>query len=289
MPPPAPFVVFTDLDGALLARTTFAADAAADALDALSRAQIPLVFCSSKTRAEIELLQQRLDVHHPFIAENGGALYIPDGYFTFDVPYARPSTSGYLVVQYGRPYGDVVQALSRAARRARVPVLGFNEMSVEDVARVCGLPLLSARLAKLRDYSEPFRIVASTRGARRQLEHALNAEGFGCAAGGLFDLAGFHRDQGLPVRMLTTLYRRSMGRARTVGLGDGFDDVPLLRRVDLPVVVAGNSPERSAQLLGSVPHAVVTRTAGPAGWAEQIFDILTRATIVGSDAIQGAE
>jgi mannosyl-3-phosphoglycerate phosphatase len=281
MPHAVPFVVFTDLDGTLLDGTTFAADAAVDAIGALSRAQIPLVFCSRKTRAEIELLQQRLDVHHPFIAENGGALYIPDGYFTFDVPYARPSTSGYIVVQYGRPYAEVVQALSRAARRARVPVLGFNEMSVEDVARVCELPLLSARLAKLREYSEPFRIVASARSARRQLEHALNAEGFACSAGGPFDLAGFHRDQGLPVRMLITLYRRSMGRARTVGLGDGFDDVPLLRRVDMPVVVTGTSPERSAQLLGSVPHAVVTRAAGPAGWAQQIIEILTQATADG--------
>ena len=80
-----------------------------------------------------------------------------------------------------------------------------------------------------------------------------------------------------------------MGRARTVGLGDGFDDVPLLRRVDLPVVVAGNSPERSAPLLGSVPRAVVTRTTGPAGWAEKIIDILTQGTVGGSDAIQGAE
>lgn len=116
MPPPVPVVVFADLDGTLLDRTTFAADAAADAIGALSRARIPLVFCSRKSRAEIELLQQRLDVHHPFIAENGGALHIPDGYFTFDVPYARPSTSGY--------------------------------------------------------------------------EHALNAEGFGCSAGSLFDRSG---------------------------------------------------------------------------------------------------
>ena len=287
MIPSVPLIVFTDLDGTLLDSTTSSADAAADALRVLSRAEVPLVFCSSKTRAEIQLLQQELHVHHPFIAENGGALYIPERYFEFDVPYGRSSVSGYTVIQFGRPYGEVTEKLRRASRRSRIPVMSFNEMSVEDVARECGLPLLSARLAKLREYSEPFRIVAAVPGMRQRLQQAVNAEGLGCSAGSLFDLAGFHKDQGLPVRMLTTLYRRAIGPAQTVGLGDAIDDLPLLRRVDLPVVVDGNPS--SAELLASVPRAVPTRMSGPAGWAERVTDIVERAMVGGQSAIQGVE
>jgi len=278
MAPSLRLVIFTDLDGTLLDPATSSADAAGSALVALSRREIPLVFCSSKTRAEILLVQQQLNVRHPFIAENGGALFIPDGYFRFQVPWARPDTSGYIVVQYGRSYTAVVTALATAARRARVPVVAFNEMSVEDVARVCGLSLLSARLAKLREYTEPFRIVAGEPDMRRRLRHALNAQGLDCVAGNSFDLAGFHRDQGLAVRMLITMYRRTVGPMRTVGLGDALDDLPLLHRVDLPVVVAG-SDARSSQLLASVPRAEPTKTPGPAGWAEHVLEIVARAAL----------
>ena len=287
MIPSVPIVIFTDLDGTLLDSTTSSAQAVADALHVLSRAHVPLVFCSSKTRAEIQLIQQELHVHHPFIAENGGALYVPEGYFEFDIPYGRSPIAGYTVIQFGRSYGDVVEGLDRASRRSGVPVLGFNEMSVEDVARECGLPLLSARLAKLREYSEPFRIVSSAPRMRLRLQQALNADGVGCSTGSLFDVAGFHKDQGLPVRMLTTLYRRAFGHSQTVGLGDAIDDLPLLRRVDLPVVVDG-SPS-SAELLASVPRAVPTRTSGPAGWAEHVTEIVTRALKGGQNAIQGVE
>jgi len=269
-------IVFSDLDGTLLDHDSYSAGAAADALELLARTGIPLVFCSSKTRGEIQLVQQELNIQHPFVAENGGALYVPAGYFAFAVPHARVS-SGYDVIQYGRPYEEVVEALGRASRRARIPVLGFNDMSVEDIARECRLPLLRARLAKSREYDEPFRILQTGNDVRRQLERALVAEGLGCSAGGRFDHAGGHVDKSMPVRLLTTLYQRSMGPVRTVGLGDAANDLPLLRQVDVPVVVRGDSGVESARLLASVPRAVPTRARGPAGWSESIIAIVAQA------------
>lgn len=269
-------VVFSDLDGTLLDGATYSAAAAADALALLARARVPLVFCSSKTRAEIRVVQQELGVHHPFVAENGGALYIPAGYFGVDVSHARVS-SGYDVIQYGRPYREVVEALGRASRRARIPVTGFSEMSVEDVARECGMTLLRAGLAKLREYDEPFRIRESGSDVRRRLVRALNAEGLRCSAGSRFDHAGAHADKGLPVRLLTILYQRSMGPVRTIGLGDAANDVPLLRQVDVPVVVRGASGDESARVLARVPGAVPTRATGPTGWCESVIAIMAEA------------
>jgi mannosyl-3-phosphoglycerate phosphatase len=271
----SPVVIFSDLDGTLLDPATGSADAAIDAIGMLAHAHIPLVFCSSKTRAEIQFLQQELGVHHPFIAENGGALYIPEGYFAFDVPWGRPSSSGFIIIHYGRPYGEVVEKFGRAARRARVPVLGFNEMSVNDVAQECSLTLLSARLAKLREYSEPFRVTDTTAASRRRLEHAMVTEGLASCAGSPFDLACMHKDQGLPVRMLISLYRRAMGHAQTVGLGDALDDVPLLQRVDTPVIVRRQTDVQMVDLLTRLPRAVVTHTSGPGAWADEVTRIVT--------------
>jgi mannosyl-3-phosphoglycerate phosphatase len=42
-----PFIVFSDLDGCLLDRRTYSAEAARPAVEALADAGVPLVLCSS--------------------------------------------------------------------------------------------------------------------------------------------------------------------------------------------------------------------------------------------------
>ncbi len=53
----------------------------ADAIRNLQSLDIPIVFCSSKTRAEQQVYREELGINAPFIVENGGAVYIPKDYF----------------------------------------------------------------------------------------------------------------------------------------------------------------------------------------------------------------
>ena len=82
-------IVFTDLDGSLLDSTTYSFKAATPALNALREQGIPLVLVSSKTRAEMEPLRQRLGHCDPFIVENGGAVFVPHGLFDFPLERMR--------------------------------------------------------------------------------------------------------------------------------------------------------------------------------------------------------
>ena len=75
-------VIYTDLDGTLLDHETYSFDAARQALDRLQAQAIPLIFCTSKTRSETEMWRARMQNAHPFIVENGGALFVPAGYFS---------------------------------------------------------------------------------------------------------------------------------------------------------------------------------------------------------------
>jgi predicted mannosyl-3-phosphoglycerate phosphatase (HAD superfamily) len=53
-------VIFTDLDGALLDRETYSFEPALPALRFIKEKKIPLIFVSSKTRAEIEGYRKKL-------------------------------------------------------------------------------------------------------------------------------------------------------------------------------------------------------------------------------------
>ena len=82
-------VIFTDLDGTLLDARNYSWRAAQPALDQLRRRRVPVVFCTSKTRAEILPLREELRNADPFVAENGGAIYVPRSYFPFPLPAVK--------------------------------------------------------------------------------------------------------------------------------------------------------------------------------------------------------
>ncbi len=151
MKPQRRLVVVTDVDGCLVDHATYSHAASDPAIARLKAAGIPVILCSSKTRAELERLQQELGLTAPFVAENGGALYVPAGVFPFPVPGAR-EVAGYEVLEFGRRHEEVLAILSRTAARLGIEITTFSAMSVQAVAEDCGLSLAQARLAKLREY-----------------------------------------------------------------------------------------------------------------------------------------
>ncbi len=271
----SPFlVVITDLDGTLLDNDTYSCDAAREALDALASADVPVIACSSKTHAEIAAIQRELAIDHPFICENGGALFIPTEYFPM-VPAGARRVAGGFNVEFGSPYLDVVEALHATAARQRVTVVGFSDMSVDEVARVCDLSPERAQLAKLREYDEPFRLVDSTPAARTRLRAALHVRGFRSTRGDRFDHVTGGTDKGVPLATLRALYQRYYGDpVLTVGFGDCLNDVPLLANVDVPVIVRNRSTVITSRMSAVLPSARVTRLPGGPGWSEAIFDVL---------------
>ena len=266
-------VVMTDVDGCLVDRVTRSHAAADAALDRLKQARVPVVLCSSKTRAELERLRQELGLSDPFISENGGALFAPVGAFPFALTGAV-GRDAHEVVEFGKPHREVLEVLKRVAAREGVPVSTFSDMSVQDVADDCGLSLAAARLAKLREYDEPYRVAASDPSARSRLCRALRSAGLRCANGGRYDHVTSGANKGLAAVFLRRCYERQWGHVTTVGLGEAVNDVELLRAVDVPVIVRGPDAEATAALAAQIRGAVVTAAVGPAGWSEAVVAIL---------------
>ena len=81
-------LIFSALEGALVDPRTGSFADAEEALSELERRKIPLVLLTPRTRAEIEPMRRKLGHNHPFITENGGGIFFPDGYFNLQIPGA---------------------------------------------------------------------------------------------------------------------------------------------------------------------------------------------------------
>jgi mannosyl-3-phosphoglycerate phosphatase len=232
-------------------------DRARPALRLLAERRIPLVLCSSKTRSEVEFYRERLDNRDPFVVENGGAVYVPRDYFAFGFDHDR-ATADYLVIELGAPYETLVRALGELKRKTGIPLRGFSDMTVQEVAARCGLPLCQAAQAKRREYDEPFLI------PRQDAVAAV------MAAADLSVTQGdrFHHisasDKGRAVSVLMDLFKCSRPDALSVGIGDTLNDLPLLEAVDVPILVQVDDGGYDSRI--AVPRLRYAEGVGPAGW-----------------------
>ncbi|APV44384.1 mannosyl-3-phosphoglycerate synthase [Dehalogenimonas formicexedens] len=269
---PAQKVVFTDLDGTLLHPSTYTYAPALDSLRRLQSLNIPIVFCSSKTRAEQIELRQELSINDPFIVENGSAIFIPKDYFHLPFSYDRIAND-YQGIELGMGYEVLKLKLAAILETVRAKLLdnvwagslsvrAFGDISVEDVARETGLGLKAAAAAKQREYSETLKI----HGSRQAVEYLLNEvkkSGLSYAFGGRFYTITGGNDKGKAVKVLTELYKLNRGQVYTVGIGDSENDAKMLAAVDRPILVQ-NRELRWAKF--KLPSLNFARGVGPEGW-----------------------
>lgn len=266
-------IIFTDLDGTLLDHATYRWQAAEPALRRLRLLGIPVVLCTSKTRAEVLPLRKELGLRDPFVVENGGAVCIPRNYFPFALPTARVE-AGFQVLELGLRYSNLVRALDEAAKTSGVKVRGFSHMSEKEVAARCGLNRATARLARKREYDEPFLLETGTPKQKERFFRWLQQRGLRWREGGRFCHVMGDNDKGAAVGRLIDLYRQQYGDIRTVGLGDSPNDLDFLRLVDCSVLVAGPDGRHDLELRAKLTQPRLAAGAGPVGWNEALLELL---------------
>ncbi|MEP7309177.1 MAG: hypothetical protein ABJA98_27045 [Acidobacteriota bacterium] len=262
-------VVFADPDTLRGGRHSSLAETR-EALDGLTDRGVAVVLWGNETRAEMELIRDDLDVQHPFISESGGGLFLPVGCFTEAPAHAR-AFAGYDVLDFGRPYPVVAAALHAVANKLKIDVNGFSGRSVEDVANDCRLSLAQARLATLREYDEPFRIVDANPAVQGRLFEGLRRAGFRCFTHEAHHHVTGVKDKTESIRTLTSMYRRQCHDVLTVGLARDPDERGLLQAVDVPLVILGESAN-AARLLRKIPTARLTDDCGPRALGKTIWD-----------------
>ena len=272
-------LIFTALEGALVDPHTDSFAGAEEALSELDRRKIAFILLTSRTREEIEPIRRKMGHNHPFVTENGGGIFFPDGYFSLRIP-GSVRVARYLSVAQGQPYAEVCEALDDIAEECAVGVAGFHHMSLREIADNTGLHPRSAELARAREFDEPFYFTSADDKAIARFVETARARGFDTRRGPTFWHFSAKCDAARAVRSLAQLFREATHiKLRLVGIGAGEVDLLWLRAVDHAVLLpdsreAPKPSEHPQENPGRTRSIVMGDAPGAAGWSKAILNII---------------
>jgi mannosyl-3-phosphoglycerate phosphatase len=224
---------------------------------ALDHRGIPAVFLTSRTRLQMDEPRRKLSHTHPFIAEDGCGVFLPEDYFHLRPDSSTSRPRGTATVRLGRftclPIAELQPAASEAleslAEETGVSVVPLRSLPPRELAQNTNLPLREAELARQRDFDELFffagaseRDIAKFQAAASERKVQLRQRGV------LWSLA-----IGASVRRcvsdLSKLYDRALrSHARTIGIATPGQEAALFAACDRAI------------LLTDSPHSVPDRT-----------------------------
>ncbi|OZG74656.1 mannosyl-3-phosphoglycerate phosphatase [Hahella sp. CCB-MM4] len=283
-------LISTDLDGTLLDHHNYSAAAAEHELEVLRRLNVPCILNTSKTFAELIDLRPQLQHTDAFIVENGAAVYIPkDSSQGTKAPFERNIAE--LAKQECLEETDRFWRKAFAPKRARMIDIiqelrdgyrftGFSDMTVQDVMDLTGLAETQARQAMQREYTEPL-LWQDSPAALKKFANELADMDLQIQRGGRFAHVMGLSDKSQAMLWVADLYSKICGDSViTMALGDGQNDVGMLSKADIPVVV--RSPAHPPPQVPGRNDAWLTEHTGPEGWAEAIRKALDRLGYTGT-------
>lgn len=261
-------LVFTDLDGSLLDHETYSFEPARPLLAQLASAGIPVVPVTSKTRVEIESLRLQMNNQHPFIVENGAAVFMPQDYFATPPPGAEPVRE-YWVKAFSEPRQRWLDMLQTLQSQFAGEFVHFHATGPAGIARMTGLSLEQAALANQRDYSEPVKWLGSS-ARREEFIGAIAARGGRCLQGGRFLTIAGDCDKGRALKWLRDVFCQSwqVTAVNDIAAGDSDNDVAMLEAAGSALLV--RSPAHNFPQLRRDRDTLKSTYFGPNGWVEGV-------------------
>ena len=268
-------VIYTDLDGTLLDHHTYAFDEALGTIKALKDRGIPIIPCTSKTRAETVSLMQAIGIDGPMIIENGAAIWVPRDW-GLECPKGADSHADGWCHSFGPSRGMIRRQLAILNIEWGNRYQSLCDLSDKQVAAVTGLDLEGAARAKQREHCETL-IWLGTPADRKAFAQQVETLDMRCVQGGrcVHVLAS-----GGKAEAVSWLHRKICSErpgfdgAISLSAGDAENDVEMLEVTDFALLV--RSPVNEMLSVRRQGGLVISDAIGPAGWAEGMEALIAR-------------
>ena len=264
--------IFTDLDGTLLDHNDYSYIEATSCLDFIRNNNIPLIFTSSKTSIEIELLCNEANIFHPYIAENGAILGVPVNYFDSNTRH----TKNYKKLYIGLERSSIKTALKNLAVEFKFKA--FSDFSISEIIRHTGLNELQAKYANQRECTEPIIWEDSQVNFEIFLDK-LNSLDMSLIKGGRFHHVMGQHDKARTMLLLIKKFREHMKiPIKSIALGDSPNDYAMLKSADYGVLIPNSHSDSQSATIDQPKTIIYANHEGPKGWNETLLKLLKELT-----------
>jgi predicted mannosyl-3-phosphoglycerate phosphatase (HAD superfamily) len=242
---------------------------------ALDHEGTPAIWLTSRSRLQFDDARRKHGHTHPFIAEDGCAVYLPEGYFhlrpTPDASRAKQAAT----VRLGRftciPVAEALPAAADAiqtlSKDMGVAVVSLRSLSPRELAQNTGLPQREAELARQRDFDDIFFFAGASHqeierflaeGRKRNLQFRQHGVLWSAAIGSSVQLC---------VRELSKLYDRALRyHAHTLGIATPDLAAGLFPFCERAILLTNGNTEVMSQEQTSTPHARQLPLHAPDVW-----------------------
>jgi predicted mannosyl-3-phosphoglycerate phosphatase (HAD superfamily) len=230
----------------------------------LREANIPCVWLSGRSRAQLDDPLRKLDHQEPFVAEGGSGVYIPVDYFHLRGEKSE-RRGRFLCIPVAQPQPAAAVALESLSHDTGVEAVALRSLSPRELAQNSGLPQREAELARQRDFDELFFFAGATdsdierfreEATRRKLQLRPRGVLWSLAAGASVAQC---------VREITKLYDRALhGHAPSIAIAPADEAADAIGACDRQFIL-GASPVTEGTSPEGVP-AVSTGKNSRAKW-----------------------
>ena len=221
---------------------------------ALDHAGVPAVWVTSRSRLQFDEPRRRLGHHHPFIAEDGCGVYLPEDYF-----HLRPDSRGrggksqtvrlgrFTCIPIAEPLPAAAEALESLSEETEVPIVALRSLSPRELAQNTGLAQREAELARQRDFDDIFFFAGASDGQIGTFLAQGRERRLALRQHGVLWSAAIGADLSRCVKETSRLYDRALHHhAHSVGIATEQDAPGLLAHCDRSILLV-DSPEESAE------------------------------------------
>ena len=135
--------VVSDVDGTLMDHS-YDLTPAKETIKLLQELSIPVILCTSKTAAEVNVIRNQLNLTDPYIVENGAAIY----------GESLKEVNGEIIL--GEKYGKLENILSIISNEINYDLIQLNNISDKEATELTGLKGNSLELMRDRHWSMTF-------------------------------------------------------------------------------------------------------------------------------------
>jgi len=200
-------VVYCSTDN-LITTTNKALTGFADFLEGLAEANIPLVPVTSRSRLQFDATIRKFGFGHPFLAEGGCGVYLPEDYFHLKPPRSM-RLGRFTCIPVASPQPAAAEMLNLIAEETSIEVVPLGDLSPRELSQNTGLPQREAELLRQRDFDEIFFFAgASDAGTQLFQQEAAKRRAQVRPRGALWSVA-VGAQLSTCVRDLSQLYQRS--------------------------------------------------------------------------------